>query len=115
MAVSLYIQSSSPLGKSVYTFTGVTAPAQYIPLLNFSAEMNKSGTNTNVKVDIDYPLLTVVDGVTSSLNSFKAHFSFTSLRSVINDTERARAFDEMVAFLTANKARILAGSVLPVA
>lgn len=115
MSVHAYLTSSSPLGKSVYLFDGVTAPAQYVPTLTFSAEMNKSGTNTNVKVDIDFPLLTVVDGVTSSLNSFKAKFEFTSLRSVINDTERERVIDELIAFLTSKKSSIMAGSVLPVA
>lgn len=111
MAVTLYSQSASPLGNSIYRFVGVSAPALYIPTITFSAKANGSGTNNWVTVDSVYPLLTVVDGVTTQTDAFKMKSEFTSLQSVIADTERERLFDEHVAFLTANKANILAGKV----
>lgn len=114
MAVSLQVSSPGPLGVSWYVFTGITAPAQYMPTVRFEAIMNKPRSNTNMKVDMEYPLLQVVDGVTSVTNTFKSSFTFTALRGVSSDTERMRVLDEMIAFLTANKARIAVGSVLPV-
>lgn len=115
MAVTLQISSPGPLGVSWYVFTGISAPAQYQPSVRFEAAMNKPRSNTNVKVDMEYPLLEVVDGITTVVNTFKSSFSFTALRGVSSDTERMRVLDEMIAFLTANKARIAVGSVLPVA
>lgn len=114
MALTLQAISPSPLGTSYYSFTGISAPAQYVPTAEFTAKRNKSNTNTDVTVLMKYPILQETEGVTTIIAMFQCSFSFTSLRTVVSETERARIFDEMTAFLTTNKARILAGSVLPV-
>lgn len=111
MTVSIYSQSASPLGSSTYRFDGVAAPAQFIPTLTFEAKANGSGTNNWIRVDSTYPLITVVDGVTTQTDAFRMKSEFTALQNVIADSERARLFDEHVAFLTAQKANILAGKV----
>lgn len=111
MSVSLYSQSASPLGKSIYRFVGVSAPAQFIPTLTFEAKANGSGTNNWVTVDSTYALIAVVDGVTTPTDTFRMKSEFTSLQNVIADTERARLFDEHVQFLLDNKANILEGKV----
>ena len=111
MTVSIYSQSASPLGSSTYRFNGVAAPAQFIPTLTFEAKANGSGTNNWVRVESTYPLITVVDGVTTQTGAFRMKSEFTALQNVIADSERARLFDEHVAFLTAQKANILAGKV----
>lgn len=111
MTVSIYSQSASPLGSSTYRFDGVAAPAQFIPTLTFEAKANGSGTNNWVRVDSTYPLITVVDGVTTQTDAFRMKSEFTALQNVIADTERERLFDEHVAFLVAQKANILAGKV----
>lgn len=111
MSVHVYSESPSPLGTSTYLFDNVNAPAQWIPSITFTAARNKTDTNTNVTVKTEYPLLTTVDGVTTNKNTFVASVHFTALRSVVNDTERARALDETIAFLTAHRESILHGSV----
>lgn len=111
MTVSIYSQSASPLGSSIYRFDSVAAPAQFIPTLTFQAKANGSGTNNWVTVDTVYPLIVVVDGVTTQTDAFRFKSEFTALQNVIADSERERLFDEHVAFLTAHKADILAGKV----
>lgn len=112
MTVSIYSQSASPLGLSIYRLDGVAAPAQFIPTLVFESKANGTGTNNWVRVDSTYPLVAVVDGVTTQTGAFRMKTEFTSLQNVIADTERDRLFTEHVAFLTANKAKILAGKVV---
>lgn len=114
MALVIYSQSPSPIGESVYRFSAIAAPAQYVPVLRYKAALNKASTNTTMSVDIDAPIVTVVDGVTQSLNGFKCGFYYTSLRNVTEDTMRVRVLDEMIAFLTAHKAEIAAGQVTPI-
>lgn len=115
MTISVYSESSSPLGTSIYRFDGVNVPAQFIPTLLFSATQNKAGTNVNMRIRIEFPLVVTVDGITSAPNKFVCNLDFTALQSVTNSAERTRVLDELIAFLTANKARIASGSVRPVA
>lgn len=112
MAYQAYSTSQGPLGTSTFRLVGVTAPAQFQPSMVFSATQNSSGTNTNVKLDSTYPLLTEVDGVYTSANQFRMKTEFSALRSVIDDTERARIFDEHVQFLLDKRDLILQGAVV---
>lgn len=112
MSVSLYSQSASPLGTSIYRFVGVAVPAQFIPTLVFSAKSNNAGTNNWVKVNTKYPLISEIDGVNTETNAFVMTTEFSALQSVIADTERERIFDEHVAFLVAHKLDILDGKVI---
>lgn len=113
MALTPYSISSGPLGTSIYLFAGVDAPAQFVPTLTVKATQNNSGTNTNVSVASEYPIVSQVDGVNIAANRFRMETSFTALRSIKSDTERNVLFDEHVAYLIANKAEILKGSARP--
>lgn len=113
MAITLYSASQSPLGTSIYTFTGVSAPAMYTPRLFKKAVRNKSNTNIEVTVDTNFPLVTEEEGIYTVRNTFKMRTTFTALQSVISNTERERIFDEHVAYLTAQKAKILIGDATP--
>lgn len=114
MSITAYSISAGPLGTSIYQFDSVSAPAQFMPTITVSATQNSSGTNTNVTIGSEYPIISVVDGVNVAANRFKMTTVFTALRSIQNDAERARLFNEHVAYLTANRAKILAGSARPV-
>lgn len=114
MSIIAYSISAGPLGTSIYQFDSVRAPAQFMPTITVSAVQNSSGTNTNVTVGSEYPIISEVDGVNVATNRFKMTTVFTALRSIQSDVERARLFDEHVTYLTANKANILAGSARPV-
>ena len=70
MSYSLYSQSAGPLGVSYYHLSGVEAPAQFVPTLTFAAVQNSSGTNTNVTLTSEYPIVTEVDGVNVAKQSF---------------------------------------------
>lgn len=111
MALAVWSQSTSPLGKSIYRFVGISAPAQYVPWLSYEAKLNGNGTNTWVRVDTRYPILTTVDGVITETDQFRVYTEFSALQNIIADNERARLFDEHCRFLLANRPGILAGNV----
>ena len=114
MSITKYSESAGPIGQSIYTFTGVTVPAQYMPRLVATTTVNKAGTNIEYKVSVNYPLVSVVDGANVALNTIRANLSFTALQSVINTDEKLRVLDEIVDFITANKVNIIDGNVLAV-
>lgn len=111
MALVVWSSSTSPLGKSVYRFVGISVAAQFVPWLSYEAKMNNSGTNTWVRVDSRYPILATVEGVTTQTDEFKMYTEFSALNNILAATERERLFDEHVRFLLANKPGILAGNV----
>lgn len=109
MALVLYSGSQGPIGTSIWTFKDVEAPAMYLPTLKKSTKKNKSSTNVEVTVSTKYPLLTDVNGVLVVRNSFQMETTFTALQAVISAVERARIFDEHLAFLTSQKTKIING------
>lgn len=113
MTISVYSSSATPLGETIYTFDGVTAPAQYVPTLTVTTERNATGTNTQYRIHIEYPLVTTIDGVTSAPNTLKANFNFTALRNVLNTAEKTRVITELSAFLTAELTNIIEGNAKP--
>lgn len=112
MALAIWSASTAPLGTSVYRFVGIDAPAQYLPTLNYEAKMNTAGSNTWVRIDTRYPLLSTVEGVITKTNEFKMYTEFSALNSVVAQDERARLFDEHVLFLLKNRPGILAGNIV---
>ena len=114
MSITKYSESAGPIGQSIYTFTGVTVPAQYMPRLVATTTVNKAGTNIEYKISVNYPLVSVVDGANVALNTIRANLSFTALQSVINTDEKLRVLDEIVDFIIANKVNIIDGNVLAV-
>lgn len=114
MSITKYSESAGPIGQSIYTFTGVTVPAQYMPRLVATTAVNKAGTNIEYKISVNYPLVSIVDGANVALNTIRANLSFTALQSVINTDEKMRVLDEIVAYIQANKANIIDGNVLAV-
>lgn len=110
MARSAVWVSPTPIGVSMYQIDGTQAPAQFVPTIEVTTTLNKSQSNANVSAKVVYPLLTTVNGVQVNLNSFRGRFEFTALRGVLSTTEREAAFDEFVALITKNKAKIIAGS-----
>ena len=113
MTISVYSSSDTPIGETIYTFDGVVAPAQFVPTLTVTTERNSSGTNTQYRVHVEYPLVTTVDGITSAPNTLKANFNFTALRNVLNEAEKTRVINEIAAFLTAELTNIITGNAKP--
>lgn len=111
MSYALYSQSAGPLGTSYYRLSDVVAPAQFVPTLTFSAVQNSSGTNTNVSLTSEYPIVTEVDGVNVANNRFRMVTTFTALRNITCATERARIYDEHVQFLVDQRDVAINGAV----
>lgn len=110
MSITLYSESPAPIGTSIYTFDGVSVPAQYVPRLTVSTKQNASGTNIDYKINIDYPITATVDGVITAPNTFRCTFSFTALRTVLEPTVRQRILDEIRAFLVSEDDNIQTGN-----
>lgn len=111
MALTVWSQSPSPLGKSIYRFVGIAAPAQFTPTLSFEAKLNNPGTNTWVKVDTRYPILATVDGIVTETDNFKMYTEYSSLQNIVAITERERLFDEHVRFLLTRRTAIINGNI----
>lgn len=114
MSITKYSESAGPIGQSIYTFTGVVVPAQFMPRLVATTTVNKAGTNVEFKISVNYPLVSTVDGANVALNTLRANFSFTALQSVINTEEKSRVLTELVDYIIANKENIIEGNVLSV-
>lgn len=114
MSITTYSESAGPIGQSIYTFTGVVVPAQFMPRLVATTTVNKAGTNVEYKISVNYPLVSNVDGANVALNTIRANLNFTALQSVINTEEKMRVLDELVNYIVANKANIIEGNVLTV-
>lgn len=113
MSLVAYSISQGPIGQSIWQFSGVSAPQQFMPLLKATTAVNASRTSTKYSVAVEYPLMSTVNGQdVYSGNTLRAHFDFSALRNVIADTEKLRVIDELVDFLTANRLNIAAGNVL---
>lgn len=115
MTLAIYSASQGPIGQTVYTFTGVNVPAIYVPTLTETTRANKSKTNIDYSILVEYPVVATVEGVTTAPNTFRVAFSFTALRIVVATAERERALDEFISFISApeNRKRILEGNAKP--
>lgn len=114
MAIVLYAGSPAPLGESTYRMDDIVVPTQFKPTLVASATKNAQGSNVNVRVKATYPIA-VKDtaGVWAAKNQIVCTVNFTALQNVLADVEKTRLIDEVISYLTANKAKIISGSIKP--
>lgn len=114
MSLSYVALATAPIGYTEMRINGTSAPAQYVPTFKVQTSTNKDLSNTNVKVDGEYPVPVTNSSVTTYPNAFRIKFQFTALRSVIAAEERAAFLDEFVAWISkpANKTAILNGSAI---
>lgn len=111
MPLAILSKDNDLLGTDKYRETDKTVPMAYRPTVEMSVNANASGTNNNVTVKSTFPVVTTVNGVTTSKDSFLMVSKFSSLQHITNDVERAKAFDDHIKFLGKARASILDGQL----
>lgn len=109
MSLTILSKQTDALGTDVYRSTDSTIPMAFRPSVEMSAALNPKKTSVSMTVKSLYPLVNTVDGVPVSQNQFLMVTKFTALQHVVNDTERAKIFDDHIAFLEAARSAILEG------
>mgnify|MGYP001046497451 CR=1 FL=1 len=102
-------KDNDQLGTDIYRSKDNTIPMAYRPTLVHTSRASANGNNLNHTVEAQVPLVRLVDGLAVSTDSFKATFKFSALQHVVNDDERAEAFDALIAYVKAKKADIIQG------
>lgn len=115
MSMSIRYVATAPIGSSQLQINGVTAPAQFVPRFLIDTRYTSNGANVSWRLRGEYPLINTVDDVVVNNNTFRLSFEFTALQNVSNLAERTALLDNFIAFVTANKSRILDGSAIIVA
>jgi len=107
--LTILSKQTDAIGQDTYRSEVESIPRAYRPMIFMSVAPNPRATSNSVQIRSVYPLLNVVDGITTSQNQFVMVTKFTSLQHVTNDVERAKIFDDHIAFLQQARASILEG------
>lgn len=102
-------KDNDQLGTDIWRDKNISVPMAYRPTVVHTSRANANGSNINQTIDSFVPLVRLVDGLSVSTDAFKATFKFSALQHVVNDEERAQAFDALLAYLTAHRSSIIAG------
>lgn len=109
--IKILSKDNSPYGKDFYRDTDATVPAAFRATHEHNCDMNKSGTNSNVNIRTQVPVVYTIDNRSASANAFSTRTYFTSLQHITSDTEREKAFDEHLKFLILARADVMAGTL----
>lgn len=109
--IKILSKDNSPYGKDYYRDTDATVPAAFRATHEHNCDMNKSGTNSNVNIRTQVPVVYAIDNRSASTNAFSTRTYFTSLQHITSDIERKKAYDEHLKFLVLARADVLAGTL----
>mgnify|MGYP001155424208 CR=1 FL=1 len=115
MPLKILSKDVDATGTDIYRDDNATIPLMYRATVTESIKANASGTNNNVNVHVKVPVITTVNGITTSTNSFNCNIKFTALQNVVADTERVRALDVAIEYLNARKTTLVQGILPPTA
>lgn len=113
MTIKILSKDTDCFGMDTYRDDNVTIPLAFRPTLTHEVNPNASGTNNQVTIRVRVPVVTTLNGVTTSTNRFEFIGKFTALQAVTSDVERMRCLDIAIEYLNAAKASIVNG-ILPV-
>lgn len=102
-------KDNDQLGTDIYRSKDTTIPMAYRPTLVHTSRASANGNNLNQTIEVQVPLVRLVDGLTVSSDSFKATLKFSALQHVVNDDERLEAIDALLAYVELYKTDIVEG------
>lgn len=116
MALTMDILSkeTDAIGTDKYRSTDATIPMAFRQTLTHLVKPNPDGSNHQSTITASVPVVVTIDGVSTSKDTYRAIFKFSSLQHIVNDAERAQAYDLLIKYLSSapGKAAII-GGVLP--
>ena len=96
-------------GTDIYRLEDVSKPFAYRATTEHTVQPNANKSNNMVTIRTAVPVVVDTLGVPSAPNTFSMVTKFAALQQITNQTERALAFDEHMAFLEAARSDILEG------
>ena len=99
------------LGTDLYRNENPAVPLAYRQTITHSVAKSPSSLSHSVNVRSVAPVLKTVDGTVTSSDSFLMTTKFTALQHVVDDTLRAKIYDDHVAFLIASRNTNLNGGL----
>lgn len=104
-------KQTDTLGSDRYRDEVAGVPLAYRPNITHTVQQNGTGSSNSVIVRVSAPSLTVVNGITTSTDTFLATSKFTALQKITDDATRAKAYDDHIRFLIATRATNLDGQL----
>jgi hypothetical protein len=111
MAYINIAKQTDTLGSDRYRDEITSVPLAYRPTITHTIQQNGSGSSNSVIVRASAPSLTVVNGITTSTDTFLATSKFTALQQITDNVTRAKAYDDHIRFLIATRATNLNGQL----
>lgn len=109
--IKILSKDNDLLGTDLYRDDNKAIPMAFRPTITHSVNKSASGTNNQVTVKSLHPVLVAIAGVTTADDSFLVVTKFSALQHIVNDDERAAAFDNHVKFLIKARQAILDGEL----
>lgn len=98
-------------GTDKYRDDNVAIPMAYRSSAVHSINPNSTSTNNQVTLKTTTPVVNVVNGVSTSNDSFMMVTKFSSLQHIVNDAERALCYDNHIKMLILTRDTNLAGNL----
>lgn len=103
------VKDNDLFGRDILRLNETGTPLAFRPTIEHVTRQSANKNNNNQTIEAIVPVVRVVDGLTLSSDAFKATFKFTALQHIESESSASLAFDSLIAYVTAHKARILAG------
>lgn len=104
-------KQTDTLGSDRYRDEISGVPLAFRPTITHTIQQNGTGSSNSVIVRVSAPSLTVVNGITTSTDTFLATSKFTALQKITDDKTRAKAYDDHIRFLIATRGTNLNGQL----
>lgn len=103
------VKDNDLYGRDVLRSAASGVPLAFRPTIEHVTRQSANKHNNNQTIEAVVPEIRLVEGLAVSTDAWKATFKFTALQHIESDKNAALAFDACVAYVVANKARIIAG------
>lgn len=104
------VKDNDMFGQDLLRAVDTTLALAFRPTVTHTNRQSANKLNNNQTIESVVPQVRVVDGMTVSTDAYKATFKFSALQHIINDKDANLAIDALLAYITAHRADIIAGT-----
>lgn len=107
---SYIVKDNDLFGQDMLRAAITGRPLAFQPTVTHTNRQSANKLNHNQTVESVVPQVRLVDGLAVSTDAYKATFKFSALQHIVNDADANLAIDALLAYITANRAVIIAGT-----